>query len=41
MPTIDQLPAATAASDTDGLPVSQGGVVRNVTRGQFVAGLQP
>lgn len=40
MPTIDQLPAATAAADTDELPASQAGTVRKLTRAQLVAGLQ-
>ena len=41
MPTIDQLAPATAASDTDELPVSQSGIARKVTRAQVLAGLQP
>lgn len=41
MPTIDQLAPATAASDGDELPVSQGGIVRKVTRAQVLAGVQP
>ena len=41
MPTIDQLPPATAASDTDELLVSQNGVARKITRRQVIAGLQP
>jgi hypothetical protein len=41
MPTIDQLAPATAASDSDELPVSQGGIARKVTRTQMLAGLQP
>jgi hypothetical protein len=41
MPTIDELAPATAASDTDELPVSQGGVARKVTRAQLLAGVQP
>jgi hypothetical protein len=41
MPTIDQLPPATAASDTDLFMASQGGVVRSVTRAQITSGYQP
>ena len=41
MPTIDELAPATAASDTDELPVSQNGVARKVTRAQLLAGVQP
>lgn len=41
MPFIDQLAPAQAAADTDELPVSQGGVVRSVTRAQLLAGMQP
>jgi hypothetical protein len=41
MPTIDELAPATAASDTDELPVSQGGIARKLTRAQFLAGVQP
>jgi nitrous oxidase accessory protein NosD len=41
MPTIDQLPAAVASSDTDELAVSQSGDTRKVTRAQLLAGLQP
>lgn len=41
MPTIDQLAAATASSDTDELMVSQNGVARKATRAQILAGLQP
>jgi len=41
MPTIDQLAPATAASDTDEVPISQGGTVRKVTRAQILAGVQP
>ena len=40
MPTIDELAPATAASDTDELPVFQSGVSRKVTRAQLLAGLQ-
>lgn len=41
MPTIDDLAPATAASDTDTLAASQGGIVRKVTRAQLLAGVQP
>jgi hypothetical protein len=41
MPTIDQLQAATASSDTDELAASQSGDTRKVTRAQLLAGLQP
>lgn len=41
MPTIDQLAAATAASDTDELMASQSGIARKVTRAQIVSGAQP
>lgn len=41
MPTIDQLPAGSAAADTDELPVSQAGIARRVTRTQLLAGVQP
>jgi hypothetical protein len=41
MPTIDDLPAATAAADTDALMVSQTNSARKVTRAQLLAGLQP
>jgi hypothetical protein len=41
MPTIDQLPASPAATDLDVLPASQAGVVRRLTRAQFLAGTQP
>jgi hypothetical protein len=40
MPTIDQLPAATAASDADEIVVSQSGIARKVTRQQLLAGIQ-
>ena len=40
MPTIDELAPATAASDTDEIPVSQGGIARKVTRSQLLAGVQ-
>ena len=41
MMTIDQLPQAISASDTDELPTSQNGVTRKVTRAQLLAGVQP
>jgi hypothetical protein len=41
MPTIDQLQAAVASSDTDELVASQSGDARKVTRAQLLAGLQP
>jgi Right handed beta helix region/Pectate lyase superfamily protein len=41
MPTIDQLQAAVASSNTDELAVSQSGDTRKVTRAQLLAGLQP
>ena len=41
MPTIDQLQAAIASSDTDELAASQSGDTRKVTRAQLLAGLQP
>ncbi len=41
MPTIDQLAPATAASDSDELLVSQGGIARKITRAQVLAGVQP
>src|SRR5579863_4012566 len=41
MPTIDQLAPATAATDSDELLVSQGGIARKVTRAQVLAGVQP
>jgi hypothetical protein len=40
MPTIDELPAATASADTDELIVSQSGITRKLTRAQLLAGLQ-
>src|SRR4051812_11980499 len=40
MPTISQLAAATASSDTDELLVSQNGVARKITRAQVLAGMQ-
>ena len=41
MPTIDELAPATAASDTDEIPVSQSGFARKLTRAQLLAGVQP
>jgi hypothetical protein len=41
MPSIDQLPTAIAATDSDLLPVSQAGVLKAITRAELVAGLQP
>ncbi|MCC6717374.1 MAG: right-handed parallel beta-helix repeat-containing protein [Acetobacteraceae bacterium] len=41
MPTIDELEQATAAADSDALPASQGGVLRQVSRAQLLAGMQP
>ncbi len=41
MPTIDQLPPAPAASDTDEFPASQARVLRKLTRAQLLSGLQP
>ena len=41
MPTVDQLTPATAASSTDELPTSQGGILRSITRAQLLAGTQP
>ena len=41
MPTIDQLAPTTAATDSDELLVSQGGIARKVTRAQVLAGVQP
>jgi hypothetical protein len=40
MPTIDQLPNALAASDSDGFLVNQNGVARKMTRAQLLAGVQ-
>ena len=40
MPAITDLAPALAASDDDVLPVSQGGIVRQVSRAQFLAGVQ-
>lgn len=41
MPTIDQLPPATASSDTDEFIVSQSGTAVKVTRSQILSGVQP
>lgn len=41
MTTIAALPAATASSDSDLVPVSQNGILRAATRAQVAAGLQP
>ena len=41
MPTIKQLPVATAVNSTDVLPLSQGTVTRSVTSGTLLAGTQP
>jgi hypothetical protein len=40
MPTIDQLAPATAAADSDELPVSQNLITRKITRAQVLAGVQ-
>ena len=40
MPEITDLAPALAASDDDVLPVSQGGIVRQVSRAQLLAGVQ-
>ena len=40
MPTIDQLPAASASADSDELIVSQSGIARKLTRAQLLAGVQ-
>lgn len=40
MPTIDQLPPATAAADTDMFMGSQGGIVRKISRAQITSGYQ-
>jgi hypothetical protein len=40
MPTIDELAPATAAADTDELPVSQNLITRKITRAQVLAGVQ-
>ena len=41
MPTIKQLPAAGAVGAADQIPVSQGGVTKNVQVGVLLAGTQP
>lgn len=41
MPTIDQLPPATASADNDMFMGSQGGIVRKITREQITNGYQP
>jgi hypothetical protein len=41
MPTIDELPAATASADTDEFMCSQGGIARKATRAQLLASAQP
>ncbi len=41
MPTVDQLVAAPAATDTDELATSQSGILRRITRAQLLAGTQP
>ena len=41
MMTIDALPPAISAADTDALPTSQNGITRKVTRAQLLAGVQP
>ena len=41
MPTIDQLPPATAAADTDMFMGSQGGILRKISRAQITNGYQP
>src|ERR1039457_7097173 len=40
MPTIDELAPATAAADSDELPVSQNLITRKITRAQVLAGVQ-
>ena len=40
MPTVDQLAAAPAATDTDELVASQSGTLRRLTRAQLLAGTQ-
>ncbi len=39
--TIDALPPAISAADTDEYPTSQNGITRKVTRAQILAGVQP
>src|SRR5690348_11612575 len=41
MPTISQLPAATAVTSADKLPVSQDGTTHAVSVGTLLAGTQP
>ncbi len=41
MPTIDELSDVSATSDTDELPISQGGVTMKTTRAQLLANTQP
>jgi hypothetical protein len=41
MPTIDQLAAATSASDSDEFIVTQAGIARKITRAQVLNGVQP
>jgi hypothetical protein len=41
MPTVDQLAAAPAATDTDELIASQAGILRRMSRAQLLAGVQP
>lgn len=41
MPTISQLPAATAAGAQDELPISQSGITRSINVSQLLAGTQP
>lgn len=40
MPTIDELAPATAAADSDEMPVSQNLITRKITRAQVLAGVQ-
>jgi hypothetical protein len=40
MPTIDDLPPASSASDTDEFMVSQAGIARKITRAQILNGVQ-
>ena len=41
MPTVDQLAAAAAVSDSDEIALSQSGVLRRATRAQLLFGTQP
>src|ERR1700761_4284454 len=41
MPTITQLPAATAVEADDAVPISQGGIARAVAVGTLLAQTQP